>query len=360
MNAVPPPAPDVLLTLDPTRFAKLGAFLLELYRDGREVDPARFCAWAFERLRQVLRFDSGMWGHGHANPVDIHDVYVDGQPPEMMRNYAHHQKDDFFAVGCNERPMRTVNLYDLIDRAGFVRLPIYRRHARRFGMEHILCTVVPEPDSGLISFVSLWRARYADPYDEADRAIKQFLMPHLVEARRQNVIERLRRSAIHDRVGGQAAAVCDPRGVLHECTAELIACLRTEWPQWHGPRLPDPLIRAITRTPRGGLDVERHRFEWLPFEQRLYVRARPLHPVDRLSRRERQVAKLLMEGCTHKEVAKQLGVTPNTARSHIIALYRRLGVSNKAQMARMVTEHADDAGEESPRSVPRRRRAPTQ
>ncbi len=318
--------------LVPERLDKLSEAVLRLHRDGGHVPVDQFCRWAFQRLQHAVRFDSGMWGHGYANPVLIHDVYVENQPPEMMENYAHFQAQDFFAAGCNTRPRRTINLYDLIERSAFVELPIYRRHAVRFGMEHILCTVEPQPLSGLVGFISIWRARYDDPYDEGDRLAKQFLMPHLIEARRQNIIGHLRRSVEGQAVPAAAsAAVCDHQAILHESDAGFASSLQAEWPQWRGPKLPRAMALAMARQPAGRLEGRTHVFEWSPVELRRLVTARPGHPVDQLSRREREVAELLAEGLTHKEIAGRLGLSPNTARTHIALLYRRLGVSNKAQ-----------------------------
>lgn len=306
--------------------------LLGLYRDARRLEPDAFIRAAVEHLRAVVRFDSMMWGHGHADPVSIHDVQIVGQPPEMMQSYARHQKDDFFAAACNRAPGRAVDLYDLIDRATLVKLPIHRHHAKRFGIEHILCVVLPEPDSGLVSFMSLWRKDYGDPYGPADRVGLETLMPHLVEARRQNAIDRLQRKASRSSPIVGPAAVCDPRGVLHLCDEVFVESLRLQWPDWTGPRLPDALVRAIRRQPAGRLDTIGAVIEWMPFEERRLLRARPASAVDQLSRRERDVARLLIEGCTHKVIAQRLGLSPNTVRTHIYLLYKRLGVTNRAEM----------------------------
>ena len=48
--------------------------------------------------------------------------------------------------------------------------------------------------------------------------------------------------------------------------------------------------------------------------------------------RERQVAELLMQGCTEKMAAEQLGIGYNTVRSHAQSLRRKLGVSNRNQL----------------------------
>jgi DNA-binding CsgD family transcriptional regulator len=328
--------------------------LLALYRDARRLEPDAFCRAAIEHLRAVVRFDSMMWGHGHADPVSIHDVQLAGQPPEMMQSYARYQKDDFFAAACNRAPGRAVDLYDVVDRASMVKMPIHRHHASRFGMEHILCVVLPQPDSGLVSFVSLWRKDYDDPWSAADRVGLETWMPHLVEARRQNAIDWLQRVASHAGAPNGPAAVCDPRGVLHVCDEAFVENLRLHWPGWSGPKLPDALVRAIRRSASGRLDTVGAVIEWVPFEERRLLRARAASTVDRLSRRERDVAQHLIEGCTHKEIAQRLGVSPNTVRTHIYLLYKRLGVTNRAEMIATVRA----GGGIDSRPVRPRRRSP--
>jgi len=46
-----------------------------------------------------------------------------------------------------------------------------------------------------------------------------------------------------------------------------------------------------------------------------------------LSRRERDVLDALATGASHAEMATQLGVRPTTVSTHLMRLYRRLGVS---------------------------------
>ena len=54
----------------------------------------------------------------------------------------------------------------------------------------------------------------------------------------------------------------------------------------------------------------------------------------RLSAREREVARLAATGLGDKEIARCLGISPTTVRTHIDNAYRKLGVNNRVALAR--------------------------
>ena len=56
-----------------------------------------------------------------------------------------------------------------------------------------------------------------------------------------------------------------------------------------------------------------------------------LRPVADLTRRERQVAMLITEGRTSKEIAGALGLSPRTVEAHRARLNAKLGVRNTAE-----------------------------
>lgn len=62
----------------------------------------------------------------------------------------------------------------------------------------------------------------------------------------------------------------------------------------------------------------------------------PLHvaPVDRLTSAQREVAQLAASGWTVAEMARRTQRAPETVRSHLRAVYRRLRVSSRAELAR--------------------------
>ncbi len=61
-------------------------------------------------------------------------------------------------------------------------------------------------------------------------------------------------------------------------------------------------------------------------------------PLDRLTRREREVLSLLTGGHPNKEIARQLGLREITVKVHLKGVYRKLGVANRTQAVRTVFE----------------------
>jgi DNA-binding NarL/FixJ family response regulator len=61
-------------------------------------------------------------------------------------------------------------------------------------------------------------------------------------------------------------------------------------------------------------------------DQKIRVRSR-------LSKRQREVLRLLGEGKTNKEMARELFLSPNTVKLHVSAILQRLKVRSRTQAA---------------------------
>jgi DNA-binding NarL/FixJ family response regulator len=55
--------------------------------------------------------------------------------------------------------------------------------------------------------------------------------------------------------------------------------------------------------------------------------------MDLLTRREREVSHEISRGRSNKEIARRLGISPNTVNAHAAAIRQKLGVSNRTQIA---------------------------
>jgi two-component system, NarL family, nitrate/nitrite response regulator NarL len=81
--------------------------------------------------------------------------------------------------------------------------------------------------------------------------------------------------------------------------------------------------------------------------QRPRVESRPVTQVDReaellasqLTPREREVLALLVEGSDNLHIARQLGVSANTVRTHVQSILTKLGVRSRLQAAAFAVKH---------------------
>lgn len=103
--------------------------------------------------------------------------------------------------------------------------------------------------------------------------------------------------------------------------------------EWDDTRAPKRLIGQIA----GPLSDACRR---IPERQIMLLDAtahRP-HPPTRLTPREGQIVDAVAEGLTNKEIARRLGISPNTVRNQIAALSTKLGVRSRTQIALQTAE----------------------
>jgi DNA-binding NarL/FixJ family response regulator len=67
--------------------------------------------------------------------------------------------------------------------------------------------------------------------------------------------------------------------------------------------------------------------------------------LERVTPRERQIVDLLSAGASNKEIAKRLNVTERTVKAHLTAIFRKLGLSGRLQLALFALEHGRSARE---------------
>lgn len=65
----------------------------------------------------------------------------------------------------------------------------------------------------------------------------------------------------------------------------------------------------------------------------------PLKPGRDLSQRELEVLALIVQGLSNEDIAKQLVISPATARHHVSACIKKLGAANRTQAASLAVKH---------------------
>lgn len=318
---------------------RLSEAVLHLHKGAREWPVASFQARAFEVVRGLIPFDSGMWGTASNDPHHMHSVHLDHQPREMIEEYmAGYQELDLVRPRVSAQPGVTVNLSDFMTREEQNACMIYREYMSRWGLECVLCTVLIEPVSSLIGFMSLWRKDPQKLFSETERRIKQFLVPHLMDAYREAQLRHMRAGARPASGARRAAAICDRFGILHAIEDSFVALLHEEWPAWRSAQLPQPLSSLSAESAGGAYRGALIVVDSSHFGDLTLLEAHQNTAVDRLTAREREIAKLYALGKTNHEIADALCISASTVRNHLTALYRKLEIANKAQLIRLVDE----------------------
>lgn len=223
---------------------RINAFIVELYQAAREVSASRFKEWVFERLQILIAFDSGIWINGTMEyGPQVHGMHLHRQPVEMMLNYEHIKHEDALAQRIAEQPGVTWDLYSIVPREEWIKRAAYTEHCKKYGIEAAISTAILEPDTGLVTFCSLYRANPDQLFSETDRATKETLTPHLLEAYRTCLFLHLHLPEGVAKANISAAALCDQMGVIYQSESGFPALLRREWQGWTGPLLPDDIIR---------------------------------------------------------------------------------------------------------------------
>jgi DNA-binding NarL/FixJ family response regulator len=100
-------------------------------------------------------------------------------------------------------------------------------------------------------------------------------------------------------------------------------------------RISGAVERSVSETLSSQLDAiftgPRHVAAREKGEQKIRVR-------NRLSKRQREVLRLLGEGKTNKEMARELFLSPNTVKLHVSAILQRLKVRSRTQAALLSSE----------------------
>jgi DNA-binding CsgD family transcriptional regulator len=307
---VPEPAKP---QLDATRLSALSQAVLLLHRGSREWPAGSFDARAVDTLAGVLPHAACLWGSTAA------DAAPDA-PPAVQGLYS---------AGLDAHALAAAL-------AGQ-------------GLPPGVQASQVEPLAGRRVTLQLWRHAAAAPFDDADRQALAFVMPHLVEAQRENRLDQARHGDGPQRMR-RSLVLCDAQGRLQQVDEHGLALLRQEWPRWLGRTLPEPLVAALhtalAQPPAQAGAPQAAAGQPVPaFYGRsvtvllarsgtqLLLEIRRRTAADRLSSRQRDIARRYAAGLSGPQIAAQLGLSSSTVNNHLGVIFKRLGVSSKLQLS---------------------------
>ncbi len=158
-------------------------------------------------------------------------------------------------------------------------------------------------------------------------------MPHLADAHRH---ARLRALMLDPAMRRDCWAVADERGYLREVHPAFVHCLRARWPRWQGSRLPEELLASVREAQPMRRDNQKLTVTRKGAFRLLEIKTLKRTALDNLSPREREIAQRFARGETHVDIAQALTLSPATVRNHLAKCFRKLAVSNKIELARVL------------------------
>lgn len=315
-------------------------FVADLHRAGRE-DDGSIPAYGFDRLRAILGFDCAWYGWARFEPgrTIVQASSTLDLPGDFARFWTTIENQDLVARSLRETPggVRTYDRDQPVQTDGMIEL------AERYRIRKWASAMHSRPNRTTVFFASIYRgdARPAE-WDDEELHFLQGAVDHIFLA----VQASQRRDAAADR----AALLVDPSGFAYLGLEASEGLLKSVWPGWAGERLPGPL-RGLLQHPgtvtlrSEGIVVscERDTPSGL-----VRLRLGTIADLDRLTRREREVALLLAAGATHKQAAQALGSAPATIRNQIQAIYEKLGIRSRAELAGAVLQGRAQASDRPP------------
>lgn len=303
---------------------------------------ATFREECLQRVREAIAFDSAIWGSGVQEPMLIFGVAAVDFPPDRLVDYGMRwQAHDALRAAVAQRPGEALRNEDIQPLDAHYASEIYDGFCGPAGIEHALGVTIIDEVTQVGELVYLFRADRRAVFRDDERDALSLLAPHLAAAWRHRLLWQVARGGA---AGGQALApppdghaVLDPLGQVHASDASFGLRMRRLFPAWVGPLLPPPLRTLIAgtgdralvqgcwfRLHRGG---DRHLLSFVEPAAEL-----PLSPA------EMRVAVTFARGLTAAEAAAELRISRATARNQLAAVYAKLGVHTKVELARRLEE----------------------
>lgn len=312
---------------------ELSDFLLQLHSAAREVPLEAFHEHALVLLKRLVPFDSARWGTARHDErgAQLHAPYLFNDSPETLKDYDACREQDAAARWCLAHLDAAAN-FQLHDLYAKTHNPGLSDYVQRYRHMQGLIVASKAGDHGLYQAISLYGASADKPFDETQRRTLEIVFPHLTEALRTSLAFQMER--MRPRRGDTlwSLAICDAAGDFRFVEAGFRDMLSQEWPGRTHSALPMPLTDLIDRRAQTRLLGRATMFVLDVVCDAVFVRARARVPVDGLSRREQEVAKLVIAGLTHKGIAKRLALSPATVRNHLQSIHDRAGVHNKTEL----------------------------
>ncbi len=321
----------------------------DLYALAEYASPDQFLTRAIELMQMWIRFDGAIFGTGERHDRQTLTMLESDTPtdratvPEALLT-REKSRDDPVARGFRDAPMSPSRggIRELYRKSRDGRKPKSAPVAgvRSLAEELGLCHVMVHGDDPAKVKPARWIVLYRQHdvrFAESDAAALHGLWVHLSRAlaiNRARAVERLHGAQSHRDASG-ATALIDDEGQVEIADQRFFDLLEREWPELSPEFIPHEAMEVLEQgKPYRGAQVE---ITLIKEAGCNLCRIRPIDAMEVLTPREFVVARRFAAGMSHKQIARELGVSHHTVRNQLAHLYRKLNLHDKASLAQYLS-----------------------
>ena len=316
-----------------TRISELSAFVLDLNAQAQDRGVSDLVAWAVASLSDRLGFDCAWygWAQLQTSGAVIHANTTYNLPQDYYPFWMGMADQDVLVDQLLNDPF-CVATYD---RKGNIQSDGMEHLSDAFGLRKMATAMCLRPERTASFYMSAYRG--GDPVRPWSSGECEFLKCAV-----DNISAAAGIAAGNDlqSLDGQAASIfMSPKGATIVGLNRLRERFGHLWTRSDGDRVPRWLAEYVDRPGEHLLLDQELVATCEPYAAQggmgwHKMTLRPLQKYDFLTSREREVATALADGHSHKEVARLLGIAPSTVRNQTQAIYRKLGIDNRASLGK--------------------------
>lgn len=311
----------------------LSEFIISLFRGARDKSLKEFKPWVFEHLQQIVRFDSGLWVSRSDvdNPIPEYwaeDTSLFNLPDSFMANYQRlatlpDNIDPLYELMINN-PQEVVSLWDAYEsRKEWHDTNYYLEHCKYFNIENMLSTYIPSGDnSSILHALSFYRKDAGDDFNESELNYIKLLLPILIEAFRINVLNSFK---FDWKNNSTFRGATDRLGTIIESEEGFKKLMRAQGLLSDNKLTIDINNIVLPAT----IEINELTIE-VNFQNGIvYFEILKQCPIKKLTKRQKEVCKYLVQGLVDKEICRELEISNSTVRFHLENIYKILNVENR-------------------------------
>lgn len=322
------------------RFNKL---ILDLYSHAQTEPISDFSNFAMTEMKGAIEFDSAgsvLFHAENTGKVLITGVLAFNVMPDKVRIRKEYLEEETYDpnrgfISRDTLLTKCINKLNSADSLHADDAPDkdLREYAHRTNSANSLTYVTRESNNTYKTF-SLWRAHKKSVFDKSDLNVVNLMAPHIFQALTIN--RKLSVNLLLSKEKTSGFLISEKNGSIHYISDDAIFLLRREYPSWLSHQLPNEVVSGFqsseSKTYIGSQIIMNLKMQG----SLMMISIQPRSPGSKLTTAELRVVEKVVQYATYKEAARQLGVSPATIRNQLHAIYKKLGIKGKSELAKVI------------------------